>query len=357
MRPLLTLLSPEGRRGRLSILIFHRVLPRPDPLFPDEICSRTFDRICAWLARDFNVLSLSQAVQLLREGSLPARAAAMTFDDGYADNETIALPILRRHGLPATFFIATGFLDGGRMWNDTVIEAIRATRKDMLDLSGAGLAGLGRLPVASVADRRAAITQILGAAKYLPVRDRLLAVERVAGIAAVAPPDDLMMRSEQIRTLHAAGMEIGAHTVSHPILAGLAAAEVRAEVGDGRQRLQALTQSPVTLFAYPNGRPGQDYDEGAVRLVREMGFEAAVSTAWGAAGASSDLYQLPRFTPWDRSRTRFGLRLARNLMLPPRVVEDEGAEGCRRAYLPPAEQRPQASSPSDWLGEERGHVR
>ena len=119
------LLSPGQRNGRLSILIFHRVLAQVDPLFPEEVDAARFDVICGWLRRWFNVLPLDAAVRRLRDGSLPRRAAAITFDDGYADNHDIALPILKKHGLPSTFFIATGFLDGGCMWNDTVIEAIR----------------------------------------------------------------------------------------------------------------------------------------------------------------------------------------------------------------------------------------
>ena len=118
-------LQPPGPRGRLHTLIFHRVLPQRDPLFPGEVTAQDFNAICRWLKAWFHVLPMDQAVQQLREGSLPSRALAISFDDGYADNHEVALPILLQHGLPATFFVATGFLDGGRMWNDTVIEAVR----------------------------------------------------------------------------------------------------------------------------------------------------------------------------------------------------------------------------------------
>ena len=128
LKALFHLMSPGGARARLSVLIFHRVLPEPDPLFPDEMHARRFDVLCGWLTSWFKVLPLDEAVARLKAGTLPARAVCITFDDGYADNHHVALPILRRHGLVATFFIATGFLDGGRMWNDTVIEAIRACK-------------------------------------------------------------------------------------------------------------------------------------------------------------------------------------------------------------------------------------
>lgn len=123
-RALLTVVAPGGTRG-LSILVYHRVLPQADPLFPSIVDAERFSLQLELLRRCFNVLPLPEALARLRNGSLPPRAACITFDDGYADNEAVALPLLRQHGLHATFFIASGFLDGGRMWNDTVIEAVR----------------------------------------------------------------------------------------------------------------------------------------------------------------------------------------------------------------------------------------
>ena len=119
-------LSPGGARGSLSVLIFHRVLSAPDPLFPDEPDASRFAEILSWVARAFTVIPLAQGVASLNAGTLPPRALAITFDDGYEDNFTAALPVLQRFGMHATFFVASGFLDGGRMWNDTVIESVRA---------------------------------------------------------------------------------------------------------------------------------------------------------------------------------------------------------------------------------------
>ena len=90
-----------------------------------------------WVKSVFNVIPLEEGVAGIKSGKLPPRALSITFDDGYANNATVAAPILKRLGLHATFFIATGFLDGGRMFNDTVIEAVRGYRGDMLDLEAA----------------------------------------------------------------------------------------------------------------------------------------------------------------------------------------------------------------------------
>jgi len=111
-----------------------------------------------------------------------------------------------------------------------------------------------------------------------------------------------------------AGMLIGAHTATHPILARLGPDEARREVVASRDFLQDLLQERVGLFAYPNGRPSMDYRAEDAECIRSLGFDAAVTTAWGVADAGSDLMQLPRFTPWDGTRLRFGLRLLRNLL-------------------------------------------
>ena len=313
-RSVMSALSPAGEHGRLSVLIFHRVLARPDALFPWETDARRFDRICGWLRHWFEVLPLDQAVQRLRAGTLPRRAAAITFDDGYADNHDVALPILERHRLPATFFIASGFLGGGRMFNDSVIETVRRARGSALNLRSLGVPGLALHDLSNNAARRGTIDAILAAIKYLPPPERdALTVDIALRAGVAALPDDLMLQPAQVRALHRAGMQIGAHTCTHPILARLDDTRAQAEIVDGRAALEALIDAPVSLFAYPNGKPGADYLPTHVAAARAAGFDAAFSTVAGAASGSSDPFQLPRFTPWDRSRLRFGARLAANL--------------------------------------------
>ena len=314
LRLALSWASPAGQRARLSILVLHRVVAQPDPLFPGEMdCSR-FDAICGWLRAWFNVIPLTDAVQRLKLGSLPARALAISFDDGYADNQLVALPILQRHCLPATCFVTTGFLDGGCMWNDRVIEAVRRTTRLSVDVpegaTGAGFA----MSLASVVQRRAAVSALLNRIKYLDAAERQRAVDRVVRDCDVVLPGDLMLSTHQLRAWSSApGMSVGAHTVRHPILKSLGAEAARAEIRDGSRQLADLVQQPIQVFAYPNGKPGFDFTARDVALVKEQGFVGAVSTAWGAASAQSDPFQLPRFMPWDRTRMRFGLRLLTNL--------------------------------------------
>lgn len=304
-------LAPGGRRGRLSILIFHRVFPQRDPLFPGELDAQRFDELLGWISRWFRVLPLDDALARLASGALPSRAAAITFDDGYADNHAVALPLLRRHALPATFFIATGFLDGGRMWNDTIIEAIRHCSRSHVNLEALGL---GRFPTTSISEKRAAIDALIHRAKYLPGQARITLSENVASIADGALPASLMMTSSEVRAVRDAGMQIGAHTVSHPILAGLSIEDAYNEMAESKAQLEDLLRERVGLFAYPNGKLGTDYLPEHAELARRIGFDAAFSTDWGTASSNSDPMHLPRFTPWDRGRLSFAGRLARNLL-------------------------------------------
>jgi peptidoglycan/xylan/chitin deacetylase (PgdA/CDA1 family) len=301
--------SPSGRRARLSTLIFHRVYPQPDPLFPGEVDAHRFDLTLGWLKQLFNVMPLGEAVDRLKAGTLPARPACITFDDGYADNESVALPLLRKHGLHATFFVSSGYLDGGRMWNDTLIEAVRQAPGSQLDLSHMDL---GVHPISTPQEKRAAIDALIGAHKYLPPAKRQHSVDAVAEHAGGNLPRDLMMTSAQVRALSAAGMTVGAHTVTHPILSSLDAERARSEIAQAREALQAITGDSIDLFAYPNGKPEKDYLPAHVEMVKALGFRAAVSTAHGTARFGDDVFELPRFTPWDRTPARFGLRLLRN---------------------------------------------
>lgn len=319
-------LSPGGPRARLSILIFHRVVPEHDPLQPDEPDPRRFEEVLRWMQQWFNVLPLDEAVARLAAGTLPARAAAISFDDGYADNALVALPVLKKVGLPATFFVATSFLDGGRMWNDTVIESVRRCRGPWLDLESIGL---GRVATDGVEARRRAIGRLLPAIKYLGPGRRAEAVAAVQRACGEPLPDDLMMTSALVLALRRAGMQVGAHTRTHPILANIDDATAAAEIEGSKRDLEALLGEPVPLFAYPNGKPVADYDARHVQMVRRAGFVAAVSTSPGTATARSDPFQLPRFLPWDRQPLRFGMRMISNLRREPALAWPEPMQGSR----------------------------
>lgn len=310
----------------LSILIYHRVLREPDPLQPEIVDAAAFERHMRWLRRLFRVLPLPDAVRWLKMGTLPGRAVCVTFDDGYADNSEVALPILRALDVPATFFVSTGFLDGGRMWNDTVVECIRRWPYRTLEIADIDM---GPVPVESLRERQMAIRSVLSAVKYLAPARR----DSICCALAGEVKEDLpcpMMRAAQVRELALAGMTVGAHTRNHPILTTLSPSEARSEIQGSRDELERITGESVACFAYPNGKPNKDFSAEHVDLVRKLDFSVGVSTSPGTARASSDPLQLPRFTPWDRSSMRYLARLWRaRLTAPEGVTASRTREMCQ----------------------------
>jgi peptidoglycan/xylan/chitin deacetylase (PgdA/CDA1 family) len=305
LQMLATVACGLGKRKKLFILIYHRVYSEPDFMNPNEVDKTAFSWQMALLSKYFQVLPLYDAIQKLKSDTLPPRAVCITFDDGYADNYTNALPILQRFNLPAIFFIANGYLDGGRMWNDTIIEAVRNYKASELDLSDISL---GRFDVSTPGAKSAAAGEIIKSIKHLPPEIRQNLANFIAE-QSPKPQHDLMMSSDQLKKLHASGMEIGGHTVSHPILAKLDADSAWLEIYNNKIFLENLLGEPLRLFAYPNGKPGIDYLVEQIPLVSKAGYAAAVSTVWGSCNASSDTWQLPRFTPWDKKPLYFMLRL------------------------------------------------
>lgn len=304
-------LSPAGAPARLSIFIFHRVLPKADPILPFEPSAEQFDWMARFFSRNFNVLPLGEAARRLKVGTLPPAAASITFDDGYADNFEVAWPILERYGIPATFFIATAFLDGGRMWNDEVIETVRNAPDGELNLQEFNL---GSYWLSDAASRVRCYEAALGKLKYFEHLHRAEVAGDIGRRGALPERSDLMMTRSQLTKLCAAGAEIGAHTHSHPILERLDDHKAIAEIEAGKSELESILGEPVRVFAYPNGVPGRDCSQRHAEMVRTLGFDAAVSTEPRFASATADVYRLPRFTPWDRTPNRFAARCMMQLL-------------------------------------------
>ncbi len=296
-------------RNKLSILIYHRVLPDGDIGFGDPSISQ-FSLQMRALRKHFNVLTLREAAEALTKNSLPPRAAVVTFDDGYEDNYSRAIPILQENGLKATFFIATDYLDGGIMWNDRISYSVLNSSYNKIDLKHLDL---GVVELGGREQKLEVVKQLLGKTKHLEADQRMAASISIADVAQGAIPDDLMMSSQQVKQMRAAGMEIGGHTKSHPILSRISDATAQEEISGGKAFLENLLQEEITSFAYPNGKPKQDYDNRHALMVKDAGFQCAVSTSWGVSEPGSDIYQLPRFTPWDKTPWKYKLRLYRNL--------------------------------------------
>lgn len=293
--------------NRLLVVAFHRVAREFDPYDPETPDAARFVRQLDALA-GFDVVPLAAGLAALRAGRLPRTSVAITFDDGYREQLEVAAPLLEARGYPSTVFVSSGFVGGPNMWHDRLLWALREGRV------GARLDGVG-LPEAvpaALEARRQLAARCIAAVKSLPMAARERAVANVETVCEAPTAPRLMLDVAELRALAARpGVEIGAHTRLHPILAACELDEARAEIVDSRADLAQWLGEEVRLFAYPNGHEGRDFSSREVGLVREAGFSHAVTSDWGVVTSDSDPLRLPRVSLYRRSPFGNALLLAR----------------------------------------------
>lgn len=300
-------IAPAGKgKGRLCILSYHRVLAADNPFLDQEPTVSTFRWQMELLAECFNVLPLHVAVDMLAKDRMPPRAVCITFDDGYRSFHELALPILKNLGLPATVFISSGYINQTNMWNDRIIEAMKALPVTQLDLQEIGM---GRYAFESVGERKRAINLVIDGLKYRSPEARNQLTQRIEHLSMHKDVSGLMLTPEMVLDLSREDIEIGGHTISHPILSSLDDESAYREMEVGKRQLEEIIGKSVRMFAYPNGKFGIDFDNRHVRMAKDIGFTSAFTTSVGPATARHDLHLLPRSRPWDPTPRRFASRL------------------------------------------------
>ena len=305
-RAILRALSPAGRRARLMIFPYHRVLENHDPLLPGTPDAGRFERQLKWVKKYCNPLPMDEAISRLAAGTLPDRAITLTFDDGYANNLSVAAPLLKRYEIPAIVFLTVDALERGIMWNDLIVEAVR-NAKSVID---ATWLGAGVLEVNDT-NKLDVLSTLINAIQYEPTDIRLDKATRLYENQCDYPWKRQMLRPDELTSLIEHGVSLGAHTVTHPILTTLADHEARDEIENSRTWIEKQTGTTPDYFAYPRGKFGTDYSQRHSDIVRDLGFAGAVSADWGCATSNSSLFDLPRFKPWEDSDWGFGTRLCK----------------------------------------------
>lgn len=308
---LFSLLSRQGQNAKLTVLLFHKVPLAADPLTPTEPTFAQFEHILDFLQENATVLPLGDAAGALAKGRLPKKAVALTFDDGYDEWLTTVSPALKARNMHATFFVTTEQLEGPALWHERIIAAVRAL-PDLGARLPYGFGGFGNLRLMN--SRIRLIAELQERLKYAPLPERLGAIEMLEAQARSPLVWPRPFNQDTVRALHSQGFDIGGHTISHPILNECSDAEARQEIGGCKEELEAIIRGEVGAFAYPNGRPLKDYEGRHVAMVKACGYKVAVATSGGAARHDSDIFQLPRFTPWGQTNERMALQLARNLI-------------------------------------------
>ena len=292
-------LARRVRRQRAIILRYHAVVGPQAPEVPyaaPDICMPV-DALrlqMAFARRAYRPVPLAELVEAMhRGGPLPSRALAVTFDDGYADNCTLALPVLRALGVPATVYVATGAVeDGEPFWVAAARVLVLAAREAVR------VPGLAPLPVPAAGDRSAVVKTLVR--ELVPLdgavrRERLEAAAADAGVDVRAALRGSMLTWAQVRTLADAGWTIGAHTVTHGNVALMPARESEREIAESRDALVAATGRAVVDFCYPNtGGRHRYFSAEVAATLRRLGFRSGAISGSAAIGPHDDPYCIPR---------------------------------------------------------------
>jgi len=317
-------LGGDRPEGRVLILLYHRVATlKSDPWGLAVTPGRLAEHL--EVLREYTTpMKLGDLSVALRDGRVPDRCVVVTFDDGYLDNLRNAKPLLERHRVPVTVFVASGFIgDRREFWWDELdrllLQPGELPRNLQLSVDGTTYNWeLGEAAGYTVekfrshrgwkawkesqTPRHELYTSLYELLRPLDAQQRRRKLAEVRRWRVDAPglrPRHRPLSVEEIRTLHRGGLvEIGAHTVSHPLLADLPVALQRREIFESKSHLEQILGHPVGSFAYPYGKP-QDYTAESVDLVRQAGFACACSTFVGLVRRSSDPFQLPRV--WVRN--------------------------------------------------------
>ena len=315
-----------GRRARVfrlrpAVLMYHRIaLERVDP-WGLAVSPARFDEQVQWLSKHRTILPLAEFARLQQEERLPARAVAITFDDGYACNAKTAAPILEAHEVPATFFVTTGPVTTGQefWWDelqrivlDSSVERIQLTMEpeSVLINLGERSNSMGWRPSSAPSGpRQQAYMKLWHAVRALEPRAQAAALTELraqAGTPSTPRESHRPMTLEELRALTGSDVvDLGCHTTTHPSLPMQPEPVQRAEIADSREAwVKIIGQLPAT-FAYPFG----DYDFSVVDLVRKAGFEAACTTDQRAVNRNCDVLALPRLQVMDWSANEFARQL------------------------------------------------
>ncbi|MBU2883726.1 polysaccharide deacetylase family protein [Psychrosphaera sp. B3R10] len=293
----------KHREYPLAVLYFHRVLDKADPFCPDDLDVASFEQLIAALSKHFTIYPLSKALALQKKGKLPKLALALTFDDGYLDNYTNALPILEKYNIKASFFVATNGTQQGWLWNDQLETCLRNAALANLDFENQ------HYSLATEQARAKTYLTLVSKIKFLPNALRDKAVDTIVGLCGDPVVERCMMTESQLKSLVSRGHDVGAHTASHSILGFQNDAVAEEEISTSIRYLNNVLGTTTTIFAYPNGWFDRDFSNKHASMVKKCGVEYAVATNDGGIVQTSNNLALPRFMPYRKKITPFCLSL------------------------------------------------
>jgi len=276
--------------GQFQVVYYHRVTDL-DPYW-GGVPVQSFRLQMERLGRNFQVLPLEELIHRAREGRVPPRSMAITFDDGYEDNYENGFPILKKLGIPATIFLATGGInDQGMLWHDKIFCGFFLAPSSSVRIQGR------QYPLSNTFQRAIALNEFRSFLRQFPystwskrVDQLLLELEVEQGQCW---PFVRKLKWEQIKQMQKSQISFGAHTVTHPILTCLSREDAEQEILESKKRIEQEIGEPVNLFAYPNGGE-KDFDREVKSIIQKLGFSAAVTTIFGGNSRGTDPFELRR---------------------------------------------------------------
>ena len=303
----------------LTVLNYHRI---DDPFregfdtFRPNVSSTSagFATQMDYVSRKYNVISGTELAAFIKgRHQLPAHAAIVTFDDGYYDNYANAYPILKSRNLPAIIFLATNFIGSHKpfFW-DLIAYCFFHTKREQ-----AQLPLLGAQSWADGTARQVVMQRLIEALKKISEMEKQKVIDQLPQILEVGVSDEafknLMMSWLDAKELSENGIELGAHTASHPILTRISLDAVSAELLQSKQRIEAEVGKPVLSFAYPNGQ-SSDFNHEVIDRVHRAGFQSAFTLLPGPTRRSTAIKNhltIRRiFLSYTDSLPRFAAKLA-----------------------------------------------
>jgi peptidoglycan/xylan/chitin deacetylase (PgdA/CDA1 family) len=280
---------------------------------------RMFEQQVRRLSRKYRCQSLDEVVERIEQGRpLAARTVVLTFDDGYLDNYTLALPVLAKYRVPATIYLVSSTLTHRKpMWTSLMRYAFGTTTLTKASLPD-GSGSLAHFALATPEERDAAARRYTNVLNILPaVRRDALLDDILAGLGIDDRPEAgrWFVSAEQVNEMKRFGVTFGAHTVTHPNLPGIDRTEAKREIEVSKSDLEACLGEPIRHFSYPNsGALYPHFDATIENQVRAAGFRSAATSVGGALRGDTNLFRMERIDV-NRSRSPlpdFSLWLERN---------------------------------------------
>jgi len=268
---------------RLTVLAYHRIVSDQEFLSGQagvaiSTSVSEFARQMCLVKTHFSPISMENLQQCLQgQIALPPRPLLITFDDGYQDIQTHALPVLEELSIPATVFLASDYMGSQRMFQwDTVAYCFTETK-----LSAAELPLLGYCVWHSEQQRQQVLKKWLAASKQCQDTERQAMTKTLANVLQVSLPSEnkgatSFLSWEQVRHLSTKLFTFGSHTCTHPILSKIPLEQVISEVQQSKQKIEQETGHEVFSFAYPNGL-ATDFNTEVVDILAKSGYQLAFS--------------------------------------------------------------------------------